>query len=88
MVEDFSVDLIEYGIPGTVHLAVDVDRNYLRRVSFNLLEELEKSGGLACARRAEAKGIDRPATLQGRADTEFEAVHLVLPVQEMFGQMI
>jgi hypothetical protein len=88
MIEDLSVNLIEYGIPGGVHLAVDMDGNYLRRMSFNLLEELEQSGGLACARRAETKGIDWPAPLQGRADTEFEAVHLVLPVQEVFGQVI
>lgn len=88
MIEDLSVDLIEYGIAGGVNLAVDMDGNYFRRMSFDLLEELEQSSGLACARRAEAKDIDGTTALQGRTDTEFEAVHLILPVQEVFGQVI
>ncbi len=88
MIEDLLVDLIEYGIPGRVHLAVYMNRNDLCGMFLNFLKELEKSCGLACARWTEAKGIDWTGTLQGRTDAEFEAVHLIFSVAEVLGQMI
>ena len=88
MLEDLFVDLIKYGISGAVHLAVDMHRNDICRMGHDLLEELEKSRGLARAWRTETERIDRAGTLQSRANAEFEAIHLSFPVQEVLGQVI
>ena len=88
MIEDLFVDLIENGIFGGVHLAVDMHGNDLCRMRLNFLEELEKGRGLARAGWAEAEGIDGTGTLHCRTYAEFEAVHLIFPVQEVLGQVI
>ena len=56
MLEELLVDLVEYGITGGVHLAVDMHRNNPGRMGLDLLEELEKSRGLARARGAPGRG--------------------------------
>ena len=88
MIEDLFVDLIEYRISGGVHLAVDMHGNDICRMGLYLLEELEKSCGLARTGWPQAEGIDGTGALQSRTDAEFEAVHLIFPVQEVLGQMI
>ena len=88
MLEELPINLIEYGVSGGVHLAVDVNRDYPGGMALYLLEELEYGRGLARARRTQAEGIDRPASLQSGSDAELEAVHLRLAVQEVLRQMV
>lgn len=88
MIEDLFVELVEDCIPGGVHLTVDMHRNDARGMGLDLLEELEDGRRLSCSRRPEAEGIYRSAPLQGWPDAEFEAIQLLLSMQELIGQMV
>ena len=88
MLEELPINLIEYGVSGGVHLAVDVNRNDFRRMALDLSKELEYGCGLSRARRTQAEGIDRSAALESRSDAELEAVHLGFTVQEVLRQMV